>query len=129
MKGLFKMLFGATALLGVSYLTWRVSGMGKRYIISWLIQKWTLEACAIGKQLDKSRVTMALQQMEYEQLELLYFYTKHDLSWNTDNEEAWSQKTEQYISRLIKSGIFRDPKLSKYLEGILYLGEPKTDKK
>lgn len=116
-------LFGISAFVGLGYVAFTKTPIGKIGLIKWLLKKWSEAAKKKGKDLDKEKLTANLQELKYTDLELLVSYTWSFpvLPAEKDFKGQTKQLFENKYKKLIEAKILETAELST-LENIVFPG-------
>lgn len=121
MKKQVSIVFGLLAVLGIGYMTWRLSPLGKNTLNKWLLKRWKelAKKNLPKKEINWERVQTDLNKFDYETHELLYFYTKLDVMGSESIPPAKEKKLKKLLSKLKEKGVVKKVGLIQ-LEGVIF---------
>lgn len=93
-------LFGASAALGVAYLGFAYTPVGKISLSKWLLKKWGQMAERKKKKIDKEYLAKELKKLNYSDHELLVKYTRFD-PFKKESEGRMDEKAKARLKKLL----------------------------
>ena len=99
MKKAIAVIFGFSITAGVSYLVWVYSGLGKSVLSKWLLNRWKEMAEKGRRVIDVKNLEAELKKLEYEDIELLFRYTRSYPTLKVPGG-AWDKKKIQTVEKI-----------------------------